>query len=49
MSFSFSGRVQLSKCAKNFTLPDEEALETIGRALADKSYLAPLLPHEMSK
>ena len=21
MSFSFSGRVQLSKCAKNFTLP----------------------------
>lgn len=24
----------------------EEALETIGRALADKGYLAPLLPHE---
>ena len=22
MSFSFSGRVQLSKCAKNFTLPN---------------------------
>ena len=28
---------------------DEEALETIGRALADKGYLAPLLPHEMPK
>ena len=24
----------------------EEALETIGRALADEGYLAPLLPHE---
>ena len=28
---------------------DEEAFETIGRALADKGYLAPLLPHEMPK
>lgn len=28
---------------------DEETLETIGRALADKGYLAPLLPHEMPK
>lgn len=28
---------------------DEEALETIGRALADKGYLAPLLSHEMPK
>ena len=28
---------------------DEEVLETIGRALADKGYLAPLLPHEMPK
>ena len=28
---------------------DEEALETIGRALADKGYLAPMLPHEMPK
>lgn len=28
---------------------DEEAFETIGRALADKGYLAPLLPHEIPK
>lgn len=28
---------------------DKETLETIGRALADKGYLAPLLPHEMPK
>lgn len=28
---------------------DEETLETIGRALADKGYLAPLLPHELPK
>ena len=27
----------------------EEVLETIGRALADKGYLAPLLPHEIPK
>ena len=26
--------------------PSDEALETIGRALADKGFLAPLLPHE---
>ena len=28
---------------------DEEVLETIGRVLADKGCLAPLLPHEMPK
>lgn len=26
--------------------PNDEALEAIGRALADKGFLAPLLPHE---
>ena len=26
--------------------PSSEALEAIGRALADKGFLAPLLPHE---
>ena len=26
--------------------PSDEALEAIGRALADKDFLAPLLPHE---
>lgn len=28
MSFSFSGRVQLSKCAKNFTLPKRSLVIT---------------------
>ena len=36
MSFSFSGRVQLSKCAKNFTLPS--AQEQFDKAAAKDKY-----------
>ena len=39
MSFLFSGRVQLSKCAKNFTLPsDDTQIEVCKCRMKNGSY-----------
>ena len=45
MSFSFSGRVQLSKCAKNFTLPGRKLVKLILIFNPD-STLITLIPRE---